>query len=89
MAEAGRNAGVNEKAAGGHISNRMKILGCIPARLSPARLVGKFLGEDAGKFLGLYTCDDAGARRQYAEFVKRYKNGHREHRNKKNINYIL
>ena len=54
---------------------RVKILACIPARLSHTRFAGKVLAKDAGKFLGLYTCDDTGTPRQYAEFVKRQKAG--------------
>ncbi len=57
--EAGRNAGVAEKAARGHISNGMKILVCIPARYNSARFPGKILAKDTGKFLIQHTWEQA------------------------------
>ena len=72
MTEAGRNAGVDEKAARGHISNGMKILACILTRLSPVKSIGKVLAKDRCKFLIQQTCKDTGVLQQYGEFVKGY-----------------
>ena len=56
----------------GEISNGVKILAVIPARLSSTRLAGKVLVKDTGKFLIQQTCKGTGVLRQYGEFVKGY-----------------
>ncbi len=57
--EAGRNAGVDKKAARGYNSNGMKVLVCIPARYDSSRFAGKVLAKDTGKFLIQHTYERA------------------------------